>query len=80
MASLINNKGVNDLERNPFHRESWIEQGIDITPKRHYQIGILFCQSPENILINKPEKRQQVYCIHYCRWSFAHIKKKAYLY
>lgn len=46
-------KGIIDLDSNPFAHESWINQGFGFTPKRQNQIKNLFGQSAENILISE---------------------------
>lgn len=69
-------KGIIDLERNPFVHKSWIEQSLGFTPKRQGQIETLFGQSIENILTTHPENDNRYVAFVAIRWGFAFLLNK----
>ena len=70
---MLIDKGIIDLDNNPFAHESWIQQGFGFTPKRQRQIENLFGQSIENILITQPENDNRYVAFVAIRWDFAKI-------
>lgn len=75
MKHTIVDKGIIDLERNPFTHESWVMQNLGFTPKRQNQIENLFGQSAENILMTQPENDNRYVAFVAIRWGFAKIIK-----
>lgn len=66
-------KGIINLESNPFTHDSWIEQGLAFTPKRQDQIENLFGQTTESILMTQPENDNRYVSFVAIRWGFATI-------
>lgn len=66
-------KGIIDLDSNPFAHESWIDQSFGFTPKRQNQIENLFGQSAENILISEPENDNRYVAFIAIRWGFVRM-------
>lgn len=73
MKHTIVDKGIIDLERNPFAHESWVAQNFGFTSKRQGQIECLFGQTTESILMTQPENDNRYVSFVAIRWGFATI-------
>jgi hypothetical protein len=76
MKCFTGEKGIIELENNPFAHQSWIEQGFGFTPKRQGQVETLFGQSIENILMTQPENENRYVAFVAIRWGFASFLNK----
>lgn len=70
---MIIDKGIIDHNKNPFTRESWIQQGFGFTPKRQEQAEKIFGSSAKKILITKAENYNRYVAFVSIRWGFAKI-------
>jgi hypothetical protein len=66
-------EGIIDSENNPFIRQSWVEQGLALTPMRQGQLPELFGKTEQNILMINPENDGRYIAFISIRWGFAVI-------
>jgi hypothetical protein len=66
--------GIIDKERNPFIKDSWIEQGYSFTPDRQELTPILFKRSIEEIKSLKEENYCSYPAFLAIRWGFAFLR------
>jgi len=80
MKHTIIDKGIIDLESNPFAHESWVAQSFGFTTKRQGQIENLFGQSVENILMTQADNENRYVAFVAIRWGFACLLKNKLTY
>lgn len=70
---MTTENGVIDSIKNPFVRQSWIEQGFNFTLRRQKQAERLFHQKIDNIM-SEPVNENRYVAFVAVRWGFAIIK------
>jgi hypothetical protein len=75
MDDINVNRGIIDIERNPFGRKSWIIQGYPLTLKRKNQLSVLFGKDTETIKKIRNINDGKYVAFVAIRWGFAVIIK-----